>query len=104
MLYEVITLNSSTNRDACYRCHPGAATKCLRGAMGKVDTIQCQSCHGSMSAVGQHGRVGWLEEPNCQACHQDGKRYETAVTDMQTGTLRAALDTRFATNPNTPAS
>ncbi|UFS62337.1 hypothetical protein LOH54_11875 [Sulfurimonas sp. HSL-3221] len=99
-----MTLDSSTNRDACYRCHPGAATKCLRGAMGKQSNIQCQSCHGSMSAVGTHGRNGWLEEPNCQACHQDGKRYETAVTDMQTGRLRAALDTRFATNPNTPAS
>ncbi|WP_345988172.1 hypothetical protein WCX18_11955 [Sulfurimonas sp. HSL1-2] len=97
-------LNSSTNRDACYRCHPGATTKCLRGAMGKISSIQCQSCHGSMNAVGQHGRVGWLEEPNCQACHQNGMRYDTAVTDMQTGTLRAALDSRFATNPNTPAA
>jgi len=98
------TLNSSTNRDACYRCHPGATTKCLRGAMGKQSNIQCQSCHGTMSAVGAHGRNGWLQEPNCQACHQNGTRYDTAVTDMQTGTLRSALDTRFATNPNTPAS
>jgi len=98
------TLNSSTNRDACYRCHPGATTKCLRGAMGKMSNIQCQSCHGSMSAVGAHGRAGWLEEPNCQACHQNGMRYDTAVTDMQTGTLRAALDARFATNPDTPDS
>ncbi|WP_345969977.1 hypothetical protein WCX72_12005 [Sulfurimonas sp. HSL1-6] len=98
------SLNSSTNRDACYRCHPGATTKCLRGAMGKISSIQCQSCHGSMNAVGQHGRVGWLEEPNCQACHQNGMRYDKAVTDMQTGTLRAALDTRFATNANTPAA
>ena len=83
MLYEVIT---------------------LRGAMGKQSNIQCQSCHGTMSAVGAHGRNGWLQEPNCQACHQNGTRYDTAVTDMQTGTLRSALDTRFATNPNTPAS
>lgn len=97
------TLGSSTNRSACYRCHPGATTKCLRGAMGKQSNIQCQSCHGSMAAVGAHGRNGWLDEPNCQACHQGGKRYTTAVTDMQTGTLRAALDTRFATTPNTPA-
>jgi hypothetical protein len=97
-------LNSSTNRDACYRCHPGATTKCLRGAMGKQSDIQCQSCHGSMSAVGTHGRKGWLDEPNCQACHQNGMRYTTAVTDVQKGTLRTALDTRFATNPDTPAS
>ncbi|WP_345985361.1 hypothetical protein WCX49_12230 [Sulfurimonas sp. HSL-1656] len=99
-----LTLNSATNRDACYRCHPGAATKCLRGAMGKQDNIQCQSCHGTMSAVGAHTRSGWLEEPNCQACHQEGMRFETAVTDMGTGTLREALDTRFATNPDTPAA
>lgn len=99
-----MTLNSSENRDACYRCHPGAATQCLRGAMGRQETIQCQSCHGAMAAVGAHGRVGWLDEPNCQSCHQDGKRYETAVTDMQTGTLREAVDTRFATNADTPLS
>ena len=97
-------LDSSTNREACYRCHPGATTKCLRGAMGKQSNIQCQSCHGGMNAVGVHGRNGWLDEPNCQACHQGGKRFDTAVTDMQTGTLRGALDTRFATNVNTPVS
>ncbi len=95
-------LNASTNRSACYRCHPGATTKCLRGAMGKQSNIQCQSCHGSMAAVGAHGRKGWLDMPNCQACHQNGKRYATAVTNSSTGTLRAALDTRFATNANTP--
>jgi len=95
-------LGSSTNRSACYRCHPGATTKCLRGAMGKQSNIQCQSCHGNMSAVGTHARNGWLEEPNCQSCHQAGQRYTKAVTDAATGTLRSALDTRFATNPNTP--
>ncbi len=98
------TLGSSSNRNACYSCHPGATTKCLRGAMGKQSNIQCQSCHGSMSAVGTHGRNGWLEEPNCQSCHQNGQRYTEAVTDQMTGTLRAALDNRFATNANTPAT
>lgn len=97
-----VTLGSATNRNACYRCHPGATTQCLRGAMGKQSNIQCQSCHGSMSAVGKHGRTGWLDEPNCQACHQNGKRYTTAVTNPMTGTLRSSLDTRFATNSNTP--
>ncbi len=96
------TLGSSTNRSACYRCHPGATTKCLRGAMGKQSNIQCQSCHGSMKAVGTHGRKGWLEEPNCQSCHQDSNRYSEAVTNQATGTLRAAIDRRFATNTNTP--
>ena len=98
------TLASSTNRSSCYRCHPGATTKCLRGAMGKISSIQCQNCHGNMNAVGTHGRNGWLEEPNCQSCHQEGVRHSEAVTNQNTGTLRAALDTRFATNANTPAS
>lgn len=32
--YTNLSLNDSSNRSACYACHPGAATKCLRGAMG----------------------------------------------------------------------
>ena len=97
-----IKLGDATNRSACYRCHPGATTQCLRGAMGSESDIQCQSCHGSMAAVGRQGRKGWLDEPNCQACHQNGRRYRVAVTDFQTGTLRSALDRRFATNADTP--
>ena len=103
-----LPLNDVTNRNACYACHPGATTQCLRGAMGSAknpdgtDMIQCQSCHGTMSAVAQPTRDGWLDEPDCQSCHQDGRRYTEAVTDMTTGTLRAALDRRFATNPDTP--
>ena len=53
-----LTLESSDNRAACYRCHPGSVTRCLRGAMGAAVAqdgslaMQCQSCHGGMSAVG----------------------------------------------------
>ncbi len=100
-----LTLNSSTNRDACYSCHPGAATECLRGAMGSAkDTggnqmMQCQSCHGSMSDVGDTSRTGWMDEPNCQVCHQNGQRYDSALVS---GVMRAVTDTRFATTPNTP--
>ncbi len=99
-------LSDSTNRGACYACHPGSKTQCLRGAMGKATNadgsmkMQCQSCHGNMSAVGSSQREGWLDEPNCQACHQDGKRYTQAVT--ASGTLREALDKRFATTINKP--
>jgi len=105
--YSNLSMDSSKNRSACYACHPGASTKCLRGAMGDAkdssgtDTIQCQSCHGHMSNVGDRHRDGWLDEPNCQACHHDGKR-ETSAIDPLTNTLRHAVDTRFATNPNTP--
>ena len=100
-------LGDSSNTEACYACHPGAQTKCLRGAMGDAkdssgnNTIQCQSCHGHMANVGNSNRKGWLDEPNCQACHQGGKRYTSAI-DPSTNTLRAALDGRFATNANTP--
>ena len=103
-----LALNSSKNRSACYSCHPGATTKCLRGAMGDAkdgagnNAMQCQSCHGNMKNVGSSTRHGWLDEPNCQACHHDGKR-EISAIDPVTNTLRNAVDTRFATNPNTPA-
>ena len=105
-----LALNDINNRNACYTCHPGATTQCLRGAMGSAkdgngdNLIQCQSCHGSMSAVGDSNREGWFDEPNCQSCHQNSQRYTTAVTNLQAGTLRAALDTRFATKSDTPLS
>ena len=100
-------LGESTNRSACYACHPGAETECLRGAMGDAKNsdgssqMQCQSCHGDMDSVGASNREGWLDEPNCQACHHDGKR-ETSAIDPTTNTLRSAVDTQFATMENTP--
>ncbi|HHO65852.1 MAG TPA: hypothetical protein ENJ71_04985, partial [Epsilonproteobacteria bacterium] len=38
-----------------------------------------------------------------QACHFDGIRENSAI-DPATNTLRHVVDTRFATNPNTPAT
>jgi hypothetical protein len=99
-------LDSIDNRSACYQCHPGSVTKCLRGAMGNaVDaqgnaTMDCQACHSGMSNVGRPGRVGWLDQPNCQACHHDGKRETAAVSG--TGVLKKWQDTRYASNPDTP--
>jgi hypothetical protein len=110
-----ITLDNSSHRAACYRCHPGSATKCLRGAMGGAIAtdgsmeMQCQSCHGSMSAVGASNRVGWFMEPNCQSCHtgtatrNNGKiRYTTCFETN--GAVRVATNQTFATTPNTPAA
>ncbi len=103
----MLALDASDNRSACYLCHPGSVTKCLRGAMGNaVDasgnaTMGCQSCHGNMTKVGDPARVGWLQEPNCQACHFDGKRVTSAVDAA--GNLIARSDKRFATNPDVPA-
>lgn len=108
-------LNSSLHRDACYRCHPGSSTQCLRGAMGKAiasdgsQAMQCQSCHGSMSQVGSPTRVGWFQEPVCQSCHtgtatqNNGQiRFASAFVD-DVGTPREAVNQTFATTPDTPA-
>ncbi len=110
-----ISLNDSANRAACYRCHPGAETKCLRGAMGSAvgadgkAQMQCQSCHGRMSDVGAPSRTGWFEEPNCQGCHTGSAtsnsgaiRFTSVFTNSPTG-IRIVTNTMFATAPNTPA-
>ena len=107
-------LDSSTNRTACYRCHPGSETKCLRGVMGNAVAsdgsmeIQCQDCHGSMSAVGAAGREGWLDEPACQNCHtgtatqNSGQIRFTSALDTN-GNRRMAASNIFATNSNVPS-
>lgn len=108
-----LTLDALGNRMACYSCHPGSVTRCLRGAMGKAVApdgsmeMQCQSCHGSMSTVGSTNRVGWLNEPNCQACHSGDAvsssgqiRFTSVFTN---GVMRVPSNQRFATTPNAPA-
>ncbi len=109
------TLDATDNRSACYRCHPGSETKCLRGAMGAAVApdgtlaMQCQSCHGTMTTVAAPTRTGWLNEPACQNCHSgtatrnNGQIRYTSVFDAQ-GHLRQAVDQTFATNPNQPAA
>jgi hypothetical protein len=68
---------------ACYTCHPGRNTRCLRGAM--TETVNCQNCHGTMAAVGGmsplkaggsidgtndgRSRRPWMDLPRCQSCH-----------------------------------
>ncbi len=110
-----LPLDSTLNRSACYRCHPGSVTKCLRGAMGSAVApdgtalMQCQSCHGLMSAVGAAGRTGWLQEPACQECHtgsatvNSGQIRYTSVFDSN-GSPRVPASTLFATNPDTPVA
>lgn len=107
------SMNSSSNRDSCYKCHPGSVTKCLRGTMGNAkkangaNAIDCQSCHGSMSTVGATGREGWLDQPNCQQCHDRNGSTSANFTRFTSvyssgNTLRTVVDQRFATTPNTP--
>lgn len=108
-----LSLGVAENRTACYTCHPGSETRCLRGAMGRAVApdgsmlMQCQSCHGGMAEVGSPLRTGWLEEPNCQACHVGSAtnaygviRFTDALTN---GHLRVAAEPLFATSPDTPA-
>ncbi len=109
-----MTLDSSDNRAACYTCHPGSETRCLRGAMGNAVAsdgslaMQCQSCHGSMSRVGAADRAGWFDEPVCQSCHtgtathNNGRIRYTSVFSSS-GDVRVAVDHTFATDPDTPA-
>ena len=107
-------LDALDNRSACYRCHPGSVTRCLRGVMGSAvasdgsRAIQCQSCHGRMLDVASPDRTGWLDEPVCQSCHtgtaiqNNGEiRYLSAFEDD--GSPRAAVDDTFATTPDAPA-
>ncbi|HEX5052237.1 MAG TPA: Ig-like domain-containing protein [Planctomycetota bacterium] len=106
-------LDDVMDRTSCYTCHPGARTRCLRGAMGKAiggdgePMMACQDCHGSMSAVGNPARVGWLEEPNCQNCHTGDAvqnagaiRFDHAFDAP--GHLRTTTNQRFATDPDAP--
>ncbi len=109
-----MTLNSSANRTACYSCHPGSDTRCLRGAMGNAAAadgtlaIQCQSCHGGMSAVGAASRQGWFDEPVCQSCHtgtathNNGQIRYSSVFEPG-GAVRTAVDQTFATSVDAPA-
>jgi hypothetical protein len=108
-------LDAIDNRSACYRCHPGAVTRCLRGAMGNAvasdgtRAIQCQSCHGSMLDVASPDRTGWLDEPACQNCHtgtathNNGEIRYTSAFDSS-GQRRVAVDSTYATNADTPAA
>ena len=104
----VTTLGASSNRTACYMCHPGSETQCLRGPMGNAldangkPEMNCQSCHGNMAAVGSSTRTGWLNQPTCQSCHHDGKRELSSLSAA--GTLNVWADQRFASNANTPAA
>ncbi len=107
------TLDSTDDRSACYRCHPGSETRCLRGVMGAAVAangslaIQCQDCHGGMSAVGAPTRTGWLNEPVCQSCHtgtatsNNGQIRYTSVFDTP-GHVRQAVSSTFATTPDAP--
>ena len=58
---------------ACYDCHPGANTRCLRDVMFQ-NGKRCENCHGTLAQVASSirgGRRPWLDEPSCSmtGCH-----------------------------------
>jgi hypothetical protein len=107
------SLEANPSRSACYQCHPGSVTKCLRGAMGNATDsngnmlIDCQNCHGGMSEVGRSGREGWLDEPTCQNCHDraaPGSAFTRYTSVFTAGmAVRPTIDRLFATQANVPA-
>ncbi|MCX7099299.1 MAG: hypothetical protein NTV43_15485 [Methylococcales bacterium] len=103
-----LALDSNGDRTACYLCHPGSATKCLRGAMSKAaDTsgklMSCQSCHGNMAAVGSPARQGWYNEPTCESCHNSAATNKRAMSALNaSGVAIVPSDHTFATNANAP--
>ena len=104
-----LALDNTSDRTACYLCHPGSKTQCLRGAMGKAKTatgdslMSCQSCHGKMTAVGSSARQGWYNEPTCESCHNKAAPGRRAISGVKAdGTPIVPADHTFATNANTP--
>ncbi len=101
---------SAAATQACYQCHPGATTQCLRGAM--TTEVDCQNCHGGMAAVGGgaplraggsvdgandgHARRPWLDLPRCQSCHANDAVAKTTVAGAPPlAARRAALPERL---------
>lgn len=104
-----LPLDNVGDRTACYQCHPGSKTQCLRGAMSKaVDangkpSISCQSCHGNMAAVGNKARQGWYNEPTCESCHNNAAPNKRSISGVDAkGVAIVPTDHTFATNANTP--
>jgi len=108
---------ASPERQACYACHPGRSTQCLRGAM--TDSVSCQNCHGDMAAVGGAtplasggsvdgrndgaARRPWTDLPRCQSCHTGDASSHLVLADaplMATDGIR----TLVAFDPNDPAA
>jgi hypothetical protein len=94
------TFVQTTLQNACYLCHPGKTTKCLRGAMYSGGLV-CQDCHGGIKQVGNDfsqgfstatpfpagmtasDRIPWANEPACQSCHTgDAVNNMTADPDV----------------------
>lgn len=104
-----------SGEQSCYQCHPGANTKCLRGAM--TQNVTCQNCHGGMAATGGHDpllaggsldgandggkRRPWMDLPRCQSCHTGDEVNHLATTPA---TSADGLRQVLAFQPDDPAA
>ena len=72
------TIDSPPGPAACYDCHPGNNTRCMRSTRHTASDGNCESCHGTLaevaSSIGTGGRVPWVDEPKCgdDNCHTTG--------------------------------
>jgi hypothetical protein len=65
---------------ACYACHPGVRTQCLRD-VHYANGMVCMDCHGTMSDVADPTRRPWQDEPRCDSCHsRSGFQFEQPGT------------------------
>jgi hypothetical protein len=69
-------VGTATAIAACYKCHPGPTTRCLRDVMSTnaSNPMVCQNCHGTLPTLVTsltNGRRPWLDEPKCgdSTCH-----------------------------------
>ena len=69
-------VGTATAITACYKCHPGPTTQCLRDVMSTnaASPMVCQNCHGTVPALVTsltNGRKPWVDEPHCgdSTCH-----------------------------------
>lgn len=65
----------SPDEQACYNCHPGPQTQCLRDVMSSRHGMVCESCHGTLDEVSQNPDP-WRNEPTCDDSQCHGSTYQ----------------------------
>jgi hypothetical protein len=92
-----MNVSADPGTPACYNCHPGPKTKCLRGLMAHAGK-SCMDCHGdmyAMTAALANGRQPWLQEPRCGDCHGT-KHQENSNTLYRNSVLKNTPDPKMS--------
>jgi hypothetical protein len=69
-------------RNACYACHPGIETECLRDIHAAAG-MTCSDCHGGMMNVADPARAPWADLPRCSTCHPRPGRPDRAAYNFE---------------------